>query len=205
MNRNRITAVIFDGGGIFSMSVDAGGDRYWECKLGLPPGGLRGLITPEQQRRANLGQISEEEVWEQALDAFRLPPEIRAAIAIDYWAGAYLDYDMALLIEQIHVAGYQTALLSNAWSGARASHTALGWDRLLKFDVQIFSAEVGLMKPDPRIYARCLEQLGARAEAALFIDDTLVNVEAARKLGMEAIHYTDKTCQMAEIRRLLFQ
>jgi 2-haloacid dehalogenase len=203
MGNRSIRAVIFDGGGVFSLSADTGGQRYWEYKLELPSGGLRRLITPEINRQANLGLISEEQVWELALAPLHLDTATRAAISIDFWAGAYLDYDMALLIEQVHEAGYQTALLSNAWIGARASHTALGWDRLLTFDVQLFSAEEGLMKPDPRFFQRCLDYLKISAKEAVFIDDTLVNVEAARELGMLSIHYIDKGKQMAEIRQLL--
>ncbi len=198
-----IKAFIFDGGGVFSMAADAGGQRYWEAKLGLEPGSIRKLITPDLGRRAALGLISEEEVWEQALAPLHLDVETRSAVALDFWAGAYLDYDVALLIEQAQVAGFRTALLSNAWIGARASHTALGWDRLLKFDVQMFSAEEGLVKPDPKIYRRCLDRLGVSASEAVFIDDTLANVEAARGLGMLAIHFNDKQKNIEEIRRLI--
>lgn len=203
MRNQSIQAVIFDGGGVFSMEADAGGQRYWECKLGLAPGGLRRLISPELGRQANLGQVSEEQVWELALAPLGLDVATRAAISIDFWAGAYLDYDMALLIEQTHQAGYRTALLSNAWSGARASHTALGWDRLLTFDVQMFSAEEGLMKPDPCIYQRCLERLETAPQQALFIDDNIGNVQAARQLGMMAVHYIDKNNQIQDLRKLL--
>jgi len=203
MQEHSFKAVVFDGGGIFSMTADAGGDRYWERKLRLEPGGLRRLITSEINRNANTGLISEEQAWELALAALELDPERRADLATDFWAGSYLDYDMAALIERVHQAGYRTALLSNAWIGARLSHTALGWDRLLKFDVQMFSAEEGLMKPDMAFYQRCLDRLGVSAGETLFIDDTLVNVEAAWQLGMTAIHYTDKNRDMAEIERLL--
>ncbi len=67
MNHTFIKAVIFDGGGVFSLAADAGGERYWECKLGLEPGGIRKLIGPERNSQANLGLISEEDVWERAL------------------------------------------------------------------------------------------------------------------------------------------
>jgi epoxide hydrolase-like predicted phosphatase len=203
MQDSTFTAVIFDGGGIFSLTADAGGDRYWERKLGLEPGGLRRLITPEINQQANLGLISEEQAWELILAPLGLDPATRRDLATDFWAGAYLDYNMAALIERAHAHGYRTALLSNAWIGARRSHTALGWDRLLKFDVQMFSAEEGLKKPDPAFYLRCLDRLGVSASETLFIDDTLVNVQAARQLGMTAIHYTEKNRDMQEIEGLL--
>jgi putative hydrolase of the HAD superfamily len=203
VQETQFKAVIFDGGGIFSMSADSSGQRYWERKLGLEPNGLRRLIGPELSRQANIGQVTDEELWERVLAPFGLDRSAREFVAADYWSGGYLDYDMVALIERAHAAGFRTALLSNAWLSARASHTALGWDRLLCFDVQLFSAEEGLMKPEGALYRRCLERLGAKATETLFIDDSLPNVEGARAMGLTALHYTDKVRDMAQIERLL--
>ena len=203
MQDYKFRAGIFDGGGVFSMTADTGGNRYWERKLGLEEGDLRRLITPEINRQANLGLISEEKAWELALAPLGLDAGTRLEVATDFWAGAYLDYDMAALIERVHANAILTALLSNAWIGARASHIALGWDRLLKFDVQMFSAEEGMQKPDPNFYNLCLERLRVSASETLFIDDTLVNVEAAKQLGIPSIHYTHKQRDIPEIERLL--
>ena len=64
MQNQNFKAVIFDGGGVLSLTADAGGDRYWERELELEPGGLRRLITPEINQNANLGKISKEQAWE---------------------------------------------------------------------------------------------------------------------------------------------
>jgi epoxide hydrolase-like predicted phosphatase len=57
------------------------------------------------------------------------------------------------------------------------------------FDAVVDSAFVGARKPDPRIYEVTLERLGVPARATLFIDDVDINCQAARELGMEAIHF----------------
>jgi len=49
------------------------------------------------------------------------------------------------------------------------------------------SAEVGLRKPDPRIYQLTLRRLQLEPGETLFIDDKVRNVEGARVLGMEGI------------------
>ena len=198
-----LRAVIFDAGGVFSLVADTGGERYWERKLGLAAGGIQQLLTPEIRQQADLGQIAEAEAWQMALAPLGLDRTTREALAEDFWAGAYLDYDVASLIERAHAAGFRTGLLSNAWMRARASHTALGWDRLLKFDVRMFSAEEGMKKPDPAFFNLCLERLGACAEETLFVDDSLRNVEAARKMGMRGVQYMDKSRDLAEIARML--
>jgi putative hydrolase of the HAD superfamily len=47
-----------------------------------------------------------------------------------------------------------------------------------------------MAKPDPAIYLHTLEQLGTRPEETLFIDDKMVNIEAARKLGLPSIQFS---------------
>lgn len=56
------------------------------------------------------------------------------------------------------------------------------------FETVFLSYEMGLMKPDPRIYQKVLEQAGLKAEETLFLDDNLANIEAASRLGIDTIH-----------------
>jgi putative hydrolase of the HAD superfamily len=67
------------------------------------------------------------------------------------------------------------------------------------FELVVDSAFVGMRKPDPDIYELTLERLGLPAEACVFLDDIDVNVEAARSLGMTAIHFVDTEQAIAEI------
>ena len=57
------------------------------------------------------------------------------------------------------------------------------------FDAVVVSCEVGCMKPGPEIFRLCLERLGVAAGDALFADDRPENVEAARGLGLRAVHF----------------
>ncbi|MEX2196033.1 MAG: HAD family phosphatase [Thermoleophilaceae bacterium] len=59
------------------------------------------------------------------------------------------------------------------------------------FELVVDSAFVGMRKPEPGIYELTLERLGGglAAEDCVFLDDLEVNVEAARELGMRAVHY----------------
>lgn len=56
------------------------------------------------------------------------------------------------------------------------------------FETVFLSYEMGLMKPDQRIYQKVLEAAGLKAEETLFLDDNLANIEAASKLGIDTIH-----------------
>lgn len=61
---------------------------------------------------------------------------------------------------------------------------------LRQFDGVVVSAREGLLKPDPAIYRLFLDRHALRAGECLFLDDTLPNVEAAREVGMGAVHVT---------------
>jgi putative hydrolase of the HAD superfamily len=71
------------------------------------------------------------------------------------------------------------------------------------FEVVVDSAFVGARKPEPEIYAITLERLGVPAAACAFVDDTAVNVDAAREAGMAGIVYRDTAQAIAELEALL--
>ena len=57
------------------------------------------------------------------------------------------------------------------------------------FDEVVVSADVGIAKPEPRIYAIAAQRLGLPAADCVFVDDLEPNVDAARAAGMHAIHF----------------
>jgi putative hydrolase of the HAD superfamily len=57
------------------------------------------------------------------------------------------------------------------------------------FDAVVCSAEVGVAKPDAAIYRLAAARLDLPAEACVFVDDHEPNVEAARAVGMQGIHF----------------
>jgi len=62
-------------------------------------------------------------------------------------------------------------------------------DLLRDIDMLIDATHTHILKPDPRAYALALEGLGTSAERVLFVDDQLRNVEGARRLGIETVHF----------------
>jgi putative hydrolase of the HAD superfamily len=71
------------------------------------------------------------------------------------------------------------------------------------FEDVVDSAFVGMRKPEPEIYALALERLGVEASACAFVDDTEVNVDAARALGLHAVWFRDTRQAVAELEALL--
>lgn len=65
----------------------------------------------------------------------------------------------------------------------------------------VLSHQVGALKPDPKIFIAALQRAGVAPENALFVDDQLPNVEAARKLGMDAFQFLGPEPFALECRR----
>ena len=63
-------------------------------------------------------------------------------------------------------------------------------DFFRRFRDIVVSGEVKLLKPDPAIYYLALDRFGLRPRDALFVDDRLINVEAAEAVGMPAHLFT---------------
>lgn len=60
-----------------------------------------------------------------------------------------------------------------------------------KEDRFVFSHRFKVAKPDPEIFRRAAELLGTQPEHAVFVDDLLENVLAARSVGMRAFQFLD--------------
>jgi HAD superfamily hydrolase (TIGR01509 family) len=101
------------------------------------------------------------------------------------------------LLGRLHAGGHRLALLSNmprphaAYLEAR--HAFFGW-----FEACVFSGRVGLMKPERAMFDHVRRLLGLDLEHTLFIDDMPSNIDAARKLGWQALQFEDAVqCEAA--------
>ncbi len=91
--------------------------------------------------------------------------------------------------QRLKECGLRTAILSNMGDVVHANITReFAW--LKRFDVLVWSYQLGIAKPDPAIYRYTLEKLGTQPEETLFLDDKQVNIEAARALGMKGIVFS---------------
>ncbi|CAN5390148.1 HAD family phosphatase [soil metagenome] len=84
---------------------------------------------------------------------------------------------------------YKIALLSNA---GEEEIGIIYRDKVAAlFEVKTISYDVGFVKPSEEIYLECLKNLGVEPNDALFVDDSMINIEAARKLGIQTLVYPD--------------
>jgi epoxide hydrolase-like predicted phosphatase len=193
-----LKGVIFDVGGVLVRTHDQSGRQKWEQRLGLEPGDLAQLVfDSELARRAQLGEASADDVWSWLQAHFGLDSRELTALQRDFWRGDQVDQSLCDHIRALH-QHYRTGMLSNAWSrDGRAMAERMGFADC--FDVTLTSAEVGVMKPDARIYHIVLERIGIAPAEAVFVDDFIHNVEAARRLGMRAVHFVDPLAARREL------
>jgi epoxide hydrolase-like predicted phosphatase len=94
-------------------------------------------------------------------------------------------------IRRLRDVGLKVGLLTNnVKEFGSAWRATLPVDEL--FDTVVDSSEVGMRKPDRRIYLLTCDRLGVDPSLAVFVDDNRDNVDAARAVGMEAVHFGDE-------------
>jgi putative hydrolase of the HAD superfamily len=138
------------------------------------------------------GKLTGLEFWQKLIhDAgLNLGPE--AHHELNLWdARMWTTENPAMLAWQLALKqrGILTAILSNMGDNV-LENMMREFDWLSRFDVLVWSFQLRMAKPDPAIYHHVLSELGVAPEEALFIDDKLVNIQAARALGMQAIQFT---------------
>jgi epoxide hydrolase-like predicted phosphatase len=209
-----VDAILFDFGGVFTPSP-FNAVRAFASELGADPERVLALVfgpydedtdhpwhrlergeIPLLEAREGIRSLAREHALE--LDLFH----VLRALAESGRPGvreAFVERTRALRAE-----GYRTALVTN-----NAAEFAGSWRPLLPlaelFDAVVDSSEVGLRKPDPRIYHHALERLGNVAPGrAVFLDDWAGNVEAARRLGLHGVVVGDDPAPaLEELARLL--
>jgi epoxide hydrolase-like predicted phosphatase len=91
------------------------------------------------------------------------------------------------LLRDLRGRGVQTALLSNSWGPA--GYPRHDFPEL--FDAVVISGEVGMRKPEPRIFRHAAALLDLEPEHCVFVDDVEANVKAAIGCGMTGVHHTE--------------
>ncbi len=197
-----IKAVIWDLGGVLLRTEDFSSRQALADRMGKSRSELENLVfNGDLGDRAQLGEISVAEHWENIRQTLRLDQSGIDEFQRQFWDGDQLDVPLVDTIRSLR-GRYKTGLLSNAFSDLRQVVTE-SLNISDAFDEMLISSELHLMKPDPRIYQVALQRLGVAAPEAVFIDDLLWNVEGAHSQGMHAIHFQQRSQALAELERLL--
>ncbi len=197
-----IKAVIWDLGGVLVRTEDGAPRDGLAKRMGLTRAELEELVfSSESGDRAQLGEINVDQHWKNLQAQLGFSTEEMGAFKRQFWQGDVLDRELVDYIRSLR-SRYKTGLLSNAFSDLRSVVTD-EWKFADAFDTMVISAEVGLVKPDARIYHLALKRLDVLPQAAVFIDDFLHNVEGARRQGLRAVHFRSPGQARAELEQIL--
>jgi putative hydrolase of the HAD superfamily len=105
---------------------------------------------------------------------------------------------MYAALRAARAAGARVALLSNSWGNDYPREL---WNEL--FETVVISCEVGMRKPDERIFWHAVELLGLAPAECAFVDDIEHNVRAAESVGMVGVHHTDVNTTIGRLGELL--
>jgi putative hydrolase of the HAD superfamily len=197
-----VRAVFWDLGGVILRTQRDDRRRDWEKRLALAPGDLAHLVFDGPMSvEAMHGRASADEVWTAVAAGLGLTPVDRDRLRDDFFAADEVDAALMHFIRRLRSRA-QVGLISNAWLEVRRLLEAK-WQIADAFRPLILSAEVGVTKPDPRIYRLALEQAAVRPSQAVFVDDFPENVEAAGALGMRTVLFRTSEQAQEEVASLI--
>lgn len=161
--------------------------------FGLSLAEMLQLKHPDAWARFERGELTEAEFLPQFFaDGRRYDQEgFKRAIRKSY---AWLD-GMQELLASLAACGIPMHALSNYPVWHRWVEERLGLSRYLSWS--FVSCHMHLRKPDPAIFVRAAAELSLAPHRCLLIDDRRPNCEAARAIGMQALHYQGDPRQLA--------
>jgi putative hydrolase of the HAD superfamily len=186
-----LRAVVFDYGMVLTGPQDPEAHAALLRITGLPLDRFESLYWADRHAYDE-GKLTGLAFWQKFLREAGLPPNQAMAEELNLWdARMWTTENPAMLSWQLALKqrGLLTGILSNMGDNV-LDNMKRTFDWLPRFDVLVWSYQLLLAKPDPAIYHYLLKELGTRPEETLFIDDRLVNVEAAQALGMKALEFT---------------
>ena len=186
-----IKNVVFDVGNVLVPWDPAGieaaglGKARVEAEGFVPP--LRGNPV---WLAVNRGELSLDQAKAVYVESQGFAPEEIDALWEALYAAFPLMTDTRELMDELKAAGYRLfAITDNVHE--IVAQLKRDYDFFDMFEAAAVSAELGFLKPDPRIYRWLLETGGIEAGQSVFLDDVQRNVDGAKAVGMEACLFTN--------------
>lgn len=206
-----LKALIFDFGGVLTSPLINSMDSFVETD-GIDPKSFRqamrdwlGLSYGEDAETSPVHALERGEMevpdFERELAA-RLTtvdgrPLEAAGLLTRMFAGFGAEPQMEQALRHARAAGLKTGLLSNSWGN---EYPRESWGEL--FDTIVISGEVGMRKPEARIYQLAAERLGLAPEQCVFVDDLEPNIQGAADVGMVGVHHVTPQQTLDELESL---
>ncbi len=152
--------------------------------------------------KSYIGKISEKKALQLMSKNLKTTPERLRKLYINNYRKYYiLNKQLLQYALQKKKQGYKIAILSDQWWLSKEALVPRYF--YTKFDATIVSCEVGVRKPDPKIYRLTLKKLKLPAKQTVFIDNQKWNIPPAKKLGMKIVLFKNNKQAIKEINKML--
>ena len=202
MADQKIKVIIFDMGGVLVKTVDRNQRTELAKKFNKSYEEIDKIVYgSESSHKATLGEISETDHFTNVLTSLGVPDYGIEEFQEEFWGGDELDQDLVEFISS-KKNQFRIGMLSNAMSDIRKwlmNH----YEFLNFFEIVFFSAEQKMAKPDLEFYRAILKEFDVNPDEVIFIDDFVENIDAAKSLGMFAVHYHSTKQAIFEINQIL--
>jgi epoxide hydrolase-like predicted phosphatase len=194
------TGLIVDFGGVLTNSVFETFAVFCEAE-GMAPETLRARLGGDDASQKLLADFECGRLQPAAFEReFALVLGVESEDLVDrIFAGMRPDEAMVGAVRAARQAGLKTGLLSNSWGADRYDREQL---REL-FDGWVISGEVGIRKPEARIYEMAAESIALAPEQCVFVDDLPFNLKPARELGMATVLHKTADETLSQLEQLL--
>ena len=108
----------------------------------------------------------------------------------DLWVSAFSPNHDVIELARAAKSHAAVALMTNNSAMVRDGLEAHHAQAMGVFRPQLFSSDIGILKPDPRIFGAMMNLLGIEPDQALFVDDAAKHVTGAASLGIAVHHFT---------------
>jgi len=182
-----INTIFFDIGGVLLNIYPERTIKYLSNLTNLSEKEIENAFPEEAHNKYECGEITCSEFFEAVKQSLPVSSNITEE---QFWtAWSLLVGEETKVVETMNMLSskYSVWLLSNT-----NRYHIVEEERFKLFDKidgGIYSFDVGYRKPEKDIYIKALEIAGTSASESLFIDDLIENVETARSLNMNAIHF----------------
>ncbi len=199
----KIKAIIWDMGGVLLRTENKQPRLELANMLGISYEMLDQVVfASESAHSAERGEIADSAHWEYVAKTLHIATDELTSFQESFWSGDEVDQKLVSVIQKLK-STYAMGLLSNAWIDSRKVISQRFPGFLDVFDVSIFSAEVGLRKPDAQFFNWLLEKMKVKVNQAIFIDDFIENISAANALGLKTVHFKTANQTQSELELLL--
>jgi putative hydrolase of the HAD superfamily len=195
--------LLLDFGGVVTTDFFASLGAHCE-RLGLPHDSFRNLVTanPEGRELYHLverGELSQPNFEQKIAQLLGVQP---TGLIQGLLADLRPEPVMAEAVARARMAGIRVGVITNSWGTAPYDpYTAYQLNQ--RFDTVVISSQVGMRKPEPRIYRLAADELAVPSQRIVFVDDIAANLQPAHELGMAVIHHVNPARTVRELERLL--